>query len=109
MHDWEATFKSLKIPAEYARLQSLYDDQETLKSLAAWQSNIHIPLGALRNLVGQKRATGEPIDDATLANIVFYVSPFAIESENDGLDLSPWSTPSAQHTALGTFPTTFCL
>ena len=36
----------LKIPSEYGRLQRLCDDQEVLKSLAAWKNNVYNELDA---------------------------------------------------------------
>ncbi|KAF9448472.1 hypothetical protein P691DRAFT_792581 [Macrolepiota fuliginosa MF-IS2] len=94
MHNRDSTFVPLRIPAEYSRFQSIYDDQEALKSLGAWQNNIHVALGALRDLVAQKRATSQIIDDTTLANIAFHILPFSIESGND---LVPWATESTQY------------
>lgn len=102
MISWEEAFKSLQIPARYASFQSLYDDAEALKSLQTWRGNVHVALETLRDLIFQKQATGEPIDNVALANTVFRVSPFAIESEN-GLDCAPWSPQLTHGIAVGEF------
>jgi len=91
----------LKIPSEYGRFQRLCDDQEVLRSLAAWKNNVYNDLDALNTYVAQMRAQGEFLNDTLLADLVFYVVPYAIESDNDVLDLAPWSTPAIQYLALG--------
>jgi len=91
----------LKIPSEYGRLQRISDDQELLKSLAAWKNNVYSKLDALNTHVAQMRAEGELFNDTLLADLVFYVMPYTIESGSDGLDLAPWSTPGMQHLAFG--------
>lgn len=103
MNVLERTFQTLSVPAEYERFRTLIDDQDRLRSLATWKNNVYAALATLGDLVAQKRATGEELDDTMLANIVFYLSPYTIESDNDGLDLSPWSDPSKRHIALGMF------
>ncbi|KAF5363567.1 hypothetical protein D9756_000959 [Leucocoprinus leucothites] len=99
MAEWDSCFKSLKIPTEYDRFQNLYDDQEALKSLETWKNNVYSALDVLKIRVAHSRAEGEHLGNSTLANIVFYVMPYAIESDNDGLDLAPWTTPAMQHAA----------
>ncbi len=98
---WEETFKSLQVPAQYASFQNLHDDTGALKSLDTWRNNVHLALNTLRDLIIQKQATGEPIDSDALANIVFYVSPFALESEDDDLNCTPWSNESTHGIAVG--------
>jgi hypothetical protein len=103
MAEWDSLFKPLKVPAQYGRYQNLDDDQEAIKFLATWKNDVYTALNDLNNRVAQARASGELLDDATLANIVFYVLPYAIESDGCGLDLAPWSAPPMQHTAFGMF------
>ena len=91
----------LKIPSEYGRLQRLCDDQEVLRSLAAWKNNVYNELDALNTHVAQMRAEGELLNDTSFADLIFYVIPYAIESDSDELDLAPWSTPAMQHLAFG--------
>lgn len=101
MIELDAFFVPLRIPSEYGRFQRLCDDQEALKSLTAWKNKAHNELDALNNHVARARTEGEALNDALLADLVFYVMPYAIESENDGLDLAPWSTPAMQLLAFG--------
>jgi len=51
--------------------------------------------------VAQMRAEGELLNDTSLADLVFYVIPYTIESNSDELDLTSWSTPAMQHLAFG--------
>jgi len=101
MIELDKFFLPLKIPSEYGRLQRLCDDQEVLRSLAAWKNNVYNELDALNTHVAQMRAEGELLNDTSLADLVFYVIPYAIESDSDELDLAPWSTPAMQHLAFG--------
>jgi hypothetical protein len=103
MVEWDSFFKPLIIPAEYSRFQKICDDQDALTSLGTWKNEAYDMLRTLNSHLAHKRIAGEVSDDTILANIVFHVSPFAIESENDGLDLSPWSAPAMQHIAVGKF------
>ena len=47
------------------------------------------------------RAEGELLNNTALADLVFYVIPYTIASDSNGLDLAPWSTPVMQHLAFG--------
>ncbi|KAJ3571675.1 hypothetical protein NP233_g3604 [Leucocoprinus birnbaumii] len=99
MTEWDNLFNPLKVPAEYDRFRNLHDDQDTLDSLGTWKNNVYSALNILNARVVQARAEGEALNDATLANVVFYVMPFAIEPVEEGLELAPWTDPALQHTA----------
>ena len=80
----------LKIPSEYGQLQRLCDDQEVLRSLAAWKNNVYNDWDALNIHVAQMRTEGELLNDTSLADLVFYVILYAIEFDSDELDVAPW-------------------
>jgi len=88
----------LKIPSEFQRL---CDDQEVLRSLATWKKNVYNELDALNTHVARMRTEGELLIGTSLADLIFYIIPYTIECDSDGLDLAPWSTPAMQYLAFG--------
>ncbi|EKM75759.1 hypothetical protein AGABI1DRAFT_131988 [Agaricus bisporus var. burnettii JB137-S8] len=96
MNDLQNIFQSLRIPSEYEQFQSLADDSDALRALDPWRQNVQHAVAALGDLV---RDPAERLDDDMLADIVFYLSPFSIAPEHDGLDLSPWTDQSMRNIA----------
>jgi hypothetical protein len=78
--------QALRIPSEYG--QRVPDDVDTL----GWKQNASSTMAALGDMV----ATAGRLDATTLADIVFYLSPFSIPP-----DLSPWADQLTRHVALG--------
>jgi len=44
-------------------------------------------------------AKGELLNDISLADLIFYMITYAIESDSNRPDITPWSIPVMQHLA----------
>ncbi|KAG6906563.1 hypothetical protein DXG01_013191 [Tephrocybe rancida] len=84
MADLDSLLSSLKVPADYARLQYITDDS-ALVSLKEWKSSADRVLVELRILLEQQRSELSPSDQA---NIISAAASF------DSQD--PWVTPEAR-------------